>query len=150
MPSRVSLDTSFVYAVLKHELPEADHRRAIEMVEAAASVHVPMLVVEELLRFDPARELTDRLMVIRTAILELVRSAETWPLTIADAAGLAELWLIARKKDQTSTTVDTLIAREAALHGGTLLTTDGPQATYMGNAFGLDRVVRFATAPTPD
>lgn len=142
---RVSLDASFVFAILNAQLPRPEHERAETRLLAASGIHLSVLVAEELLRVDPLRKVSDRRVIQRAALQELLQSADVSPITLARAAELADRWATARNRGQRSTTIDTLIAREAHIPGATLLTCDLDQAQHAQKSFGLEAAEFFSS-----
>lgn len=149
---RVSVDTSFVFAVLKKELRPEAHERAKLALEHAESVHVPIVVCEEILRSVVPRSESERVRSVEhvAAITTFLLFAETPPLTRQTAGDLARLWAEGREKGAKSTTIDTFAARESLHAGCVMLTCDAAQRDYLERGFGKDRVSFFEISDPAD
>lgn len=144
---RVSVDTSFVFALLKVELLAEEHQRALDVLNRSESVHVPVVVYEELMRGVAAPEqqvtLSEALAQRTAALMQFLLFADVPPLTRQTASALAALWRQARSAGATSTTMDTFAAREAVHARAVMLTCDESQRSYIERAFGAERVEFF-------
>jgi predicted nucleic acid-binding protein len=143
---KVSVDASFLYALLKRELSPEEHERAQQVLVGSDPVHVAMVVVEELYRFVQSGPLDEETIARRAAIELFIATAETMPLTKPVAYELARLWHDARERGARSTTVDTLAAREAVHVGAVMLTCDDGMRRYLERGFGATTVRYFPHA----
>lgn len=93
---RVSVDASFVYAMIKNELSASERARAQSALLNADAVHVAMVVLEELFRFSPADSLpTNESRLARyAAIQQSLMTVEVRPITQQVAHEIATLWLV--------------------------------------------------------
>lgn len=141
---RVSVDSSFVFAVLKRTIDPS-----VSELIGADAVHVPIVVLEELSRFAPDQDASEATLARYAALQLFLEMVEVRPLTRQVALSLAALWRKAREHGARSTTVDTLAAREAVLANAVMLTCDEAMARYLTRAFGAQSVRLFRQRDEP-
>ena len=133
---RASVDSSFVFATLKRELEPSDQAAAETALQSAETIHVPIVVLEELLRVPGDLKLTEERLRRIAALQLFLLTVETRPLTRQLAVELALLWRKAADAGAKSTTIDTFAAREAVLAQAVMLTCDEAQWRYLERGFG--------------